>query len=135
MSKQSAPNPAREAARELARRIGKMTDDQRRAMAPSMPIVSIEGRTLSPVNMLLVASQNAAATIVGGFRQWIKAGRCVRKGEKGLWIWVPTTVKGTVNWMTGQRDDEAEEVRFIMAPVFDVSQTDEIGAEADQAAA
>jgi hypothetical protein len=29
------------------------------------------------------------ATIVGGFRQWLKQGRCVKKGEHRSDIWIP----------------------------------------------
>lgn len=129
MPAERKPNPHRDAARELARRIGNMTAEQRQAIAPACPIMTVEGRPLSPINALLVAGQCNSATIVGGFRQWIKAGRCVRQGEHGLWIWVPTTTKGPgVNIITGGAVAEVEETRFIMAPVFDVSQTAELDA-------
>ena len=130
MSKQ--PNPAREAARKLAGQIARMSADQRAAAAPHLPICSIEGRPFSDTNTILIATQLGNASVVGGFRQWKSAGRTVRAGEHGLWIWVPTTVKGkAVNFVTGEQSTtEIEETRFIMAPVFDVSQTDEITAEA-----
>ena len=42
-------------------------------------------------NCLLIASQAWARGItpthVAGFRAWLKLGRCVRKGERGLSIW------------------------------------------------
>ena len=64
--------------------------------------------------------------MVGGFRQWIKAGRAVRKGEHGMSILVPC--------MPGKdrADDDAaqnDSVRFIGGTVFDVSQTDAIERE------
>ena len=111
----------RKAFRELAGRIGRMSPDERAALAARMPaIATIEGRALSPFNQCLLASQCPSATVVGGFRQWIKAGRAVRKGEHGFAIWVPT----------GQRKaDDAEDsdkLGFILGTVFDVSQTQEI---------
>lgn len=120
------PNPNRDKARDLARQIAKLSDSERRARAPSLPIATIEGRSLSVINQILVATQKADATIVGGFRQWIKAGRVVKKGERGSYIWIPT-VKKTDD------ADEVGETRFMLAPVFDVSQTVEIGAEVEAA--
>jgi len=75
-------------------------------------------------NTLLIASQAWARGItpthVAGFRAWLKLGRCVRKGERGLSIWAPMRVKA--------RDEDDEETGekktlFRVAKVFDVSQT------------
>jgi len=125
---QTAARDARRAAfRELARKVSKMTEDQRQAMIRSMPaIVTIEGRPLSGVNSILLSFQCPGATIVGGFRQWIKAGRCVKKGEHGACIWVPGGAKGSA-----PADGEAgESIRFLTGTVFDVTQTAELGAAA-----
>ena len=35
-------------------------------------------------NCLLICSQRPQATHVAGFHAWLKLGRCVRKGEKGI---------------------------------------------------
>lgn len=71
-------------------------------------------------NCLLIASQFPTATRVAGFRTWKKLGRWVRKGEKGIAIVVPVTVR-----KRDARDDEDETiVRFRTGYVFDVSQTD-----------
>jgi hypothetical protein len=114
----------KEHARNLARKISKMTDDERRRLAAGLLVRTIEGRILSPVNQLLIAGQGAAgATIVGGFRQWLKAGRVVKKGEKSLAIWCPTTRKAR-NPKTGA--EEPDETGFILGSVFDVSQTVEL---------
>jgi hypothetical protein len=76
-------------------------------------------------NSLLLAQQCHARGItarrVAGFRTWIKLGRCVRKGEKGLMIFAPIAVK--------QRDDDGEpgeekRVVFRSAFVFADTQTD-----------
>lgn len=100
-----------------------MPKAQREAMAAKLPaIATVEGRALSPFNMCLVAAQFPAATLVGGFRQWRKAGRIVRKGEHGMSLWVPFRAKA-------EGADDAEQggdVRFGMGTVFDVSQTEPV---------
>jgi hypothetical protein len=112
--------------RSLAEQIAQMDDAQRLAMAAQMSaVVTVEGRALSLHNSCLVACQKPDATVLGGFGQWIKAGRCVRKGEHGLMIWAPT--------MRRTQDPDAEQASdttprragFIMVTVFDVSQTEE----------
>ncbi len=60
-------------------------------------------------------------THVAGFRAWLKLGRCVRKGERGLPILAPVKVE--------ERDDAGDEtgelrIFFRCVHVFDVSQTD-----------
>ncbi len=78
-------------------------------------------------NCLLIASQAWARGItpthVAGFRAWLKLGRAVRKGERGLSIWAPMRIKA--------RDEAGEETGerktlFRVAKVFDVSQTDPV---------
>ncbi len=82
-------------------------------------------------NTLLIASQAWARGItpthVAGFRAWLKLGRAVRKGERGLSIWAPMRIKA--------RDEAGEETAkrtlFRVAKVFDVCQTDPLpGVEA-----
>lgn len=81
----------REKFRALAKQISSLSDDARQMLAAKLPaLATIEGRILSLHNACLIAVQKPDATIVGGFRQWLDAGRCVRKGECGLMIWVPT---------------------------------------------
>ncbi len=76
-------------------------------------------------NTLLLAYQCAARGItptrVGGFRAWLKLGRCVRKGEAALWVMAPMPIK--------PRDPNPEEpgeqrLLFRSVPVFELSQTD-----------
>ncbi|MBE0610054.1 MAG: hypothetical protein IH609_11765 [Dehalococcoidia bacterium] len=70
-------------------------------------------------NQLLIAMQRPDATYVAGFHAWLKLGRHVLKGEKGIKIMVPLARKVT--------NDEGEEERrvtgFGTGHVFDVSQT------------
>ena len=108
--------------RKLANEIAHMTPDKRAALAATLPVVAtIEGRTLSPTNTMLVVMQCPSATIVGGFKQWLKAGRVVSKGEHGISIWIPSGVKG--------EDGQPDDVRFLSGTVFDVSQTIELPAQ------
>ena len=107
--------------REIASQVAKMSDEQRAALAARVSITTIEGRSLSMHNQCLLAYQIPSATIVGGFKQWIKAGRAVMKGQHGSVIWVPI----------GRKDKETGEIQertgFVLGNVFDVSQTQEIG--------
>jgi N-terminal domain of anti-restriction factor ArdC len=79
----------------------------------------------SLTNTLLIAQQAHARgidpTYVAGFKAWLRLGRCVRRGQKGLQIWAPMRIK--------VRDAESEEgeerkLRFRVTTVFDVSQTE-----------
>lgn len=135
-AEQAAERDARRARfQELAKRIRAMSDQERaRWMVDAGAVVTIEGRALSPRNTLLCYFQRQGVTMVGGFRQWLKAGRCVRKGEHGIGILVPC--------MPGRKgDDEHSEtgaegkVYFTSGTVFDVTQTDEIPADGAQVTA
>lgn len=121
---QAAREAKRARVRNFANQISKLTPEQRMALAKRCPVMTIEGRELSPFNQCLAAMQNPSVTVVGGFRQWIKSGRAVRKGEHGLIIWVPLGRKSTDQ--NGETHTEMDEKRFILGSVFDVSQTQEI---------
>jgi hypothetical protein len=121
---QAARTEQRRAAfRTLAQRIAELSPDERLALSRRMNVTTVEGHPVSVHNACLIGAQKSDATIIGGFHQWIKAGRCVRKGEHGLMIWAPRMVGRT-------RGDEltdatpGERRGFIMVTVFDVSQTD-----------
>lgn len=62
-----------------------------------------------------------SATDVRSFMEWQAAGRSVKKSEKALRAWVPK--------LNRKADEERERdgqqpARFILGPVFDVSQTE-----------
>jgi antirestriction protein ArdC len=75
-------------------------------------------------NCLLLAAQcrerGIDARRVAGFRAWLRLGRCVRKGEKGLVVLAPIPIKRRED---GEELDEARVV-FRSAFVFADSQTD-----------
>lgn len=132
-------NPNREKARHLAKQIAGMSEEQKAQWLARVPVLTMEGRPISGKNHMLVAMQCETATMVGGFRQWLAAGRAVRKGETALYIFAPggrgkAEASAPSSAEPGAAaEGAAESVRFIMVPVFDVSQTEP--AEALQAVA
>jgi len=124
----------RERFRALAAQVAEMTEDERTALVLEVgAVVTCEGRALSPFNSCLVLAQLPTASMVGGFRQWKGRGRTVRKGEHGLMIWIPTG-KGDEDAPPAPEPEapEGEEKAasrsaFVMATVFDVSQTEPEG--------
>jgi len=112
--------PRRERLAELRKKLADLNPDQRQALVEGVGVITVEGRSLSVNNQILLAFQHPKATIVGGFQQWKKAGRTVRKGEHGSIIWFPTTK---------QKEGEATEdieLNFLTGIVFDITQTDPI---------
>jgi hypothetical protein len=121
----------RERFRALAKQVAELPDAERaRLSAELVAVVTVEGHPLSFANTMLACFQRPGVTIVGGFAQWLKAGRAVRKGETGIGIWVPISGKRKADRpepaapadTDGNGDDGRP--RFMMGTVFDVSQTD-----------
>jgi len=82
-------------------------------------------------NSLLIAFQMPEATFVAGFQRWLKQGRHVRKGEKGIGIMAPLTYRKSDD--NGPRQSSSSDVSkedkstirgFKIVHVFDVSQTE-----------
>ena len=99
-----------------------LNKEQRQTLIARGYILTIEGRSLSSNNTMLVYLQANGnnPTVVGGYQQWKKAGKQVKKGEHGMTIFFPV----------GTKDDNGDFVsnpeRFYMGTVFDVSQTEPI---------
>lgn len=77
-------------------------------------------------NVMLMAMQRPDATHVAGFHTWLKVGRHVRKGEKGIMILAPMIGKrrpGSTETET-EGENESRVYGFRAVHVFDVSQTD-----------
>src|SRR5215207_7647841 len=72
-------------------------------------------------NQAYLLTQNPAATDVRPFREWKAAGRSVKKGEKALRVWVP---KPFTKADEQHERDGQQPARFILGPVFDISQTE-----------
>lgn len=114
----------------LWKTVAEMPEPDRVAMANKAGIRTCEGHALSARNQCLIALQCPAASIVGGFRQWIKQGRAVMKGQHGAMIWVPTGGR-TAAPADGSTEPTTagDEVRFCIGTVFDIGQTVEITAD------
>lgn len=104
-----------------------LDDNLKNEIISSMPVMNPEGRILSDANIIFLAWQSSIRfTIVAGFRQWIKHGRCVRKGEHGNCIFIPAMNKEKNKNADGSETVTEELQRFLVATVFDISQTFEI---------
>ena len=105
--------------KELRQRLANLTEEERQALTARGLIATVEGRTLSLHNTLLVYIQSSGRipSVVGGYQQWRKAGKQVKRGEHGLTIWFPVGVK----------DEEGELLEaetFYTGTVFDISQVE-----------
>lgn len=111
----------RQKLREYAKAISKMNEAERNALVQSWP-TTIEGHPVSVHNACLLAYQGGA-TVIGGFNQWKRAGRYVRKGEHGKSIWIPLGFRKKTD-ENGETTQEGEKTGFGLASVFDISQTE-----------
>ena len=79
-------------------------------------------------NSLLIAAQRPAATQVAGFGAWLRFGRHVRKGEKGIVILAPILSRRGAEKGEEPQDEtlavSSRLVGFRSAYVFDIAQTD-----------
>jgi hypothetical protein len=111
--------------RALVKQIANMPELERVQLSNKFSVVTCEGRALSLHNTLLLALQCPTATVVGGFRQWLKQGRAVRKGEHGSTIWIPR-LKGKESAEPAAADAVEPELSFLTGTVFDVGQTEPV---------
>jgi antirestriction protein ArdC len=74
-------------------------------------------------NQMLIWKQKPDASFVGGFHTWLKCGRYVRKGEKGIAILAPMFFKDKRQTADGV-EAETRRIWFKVVYVFDISQTD-----------
>lgn len=79
---------------------------------------SVAGHLLSPFNTIFVNRQRPTATKVGGFQQWKKEGRKVKKGCKAIAIWLP--------FKKENKQTKEEETGFRLVNVFDIADTEAI---------
>lgn len=124
----------------LCRRVAEMSEAERAGLLERVgAVMSCEGRALSETNTVLLVLQRPGVSVVGGFRQWKKAGRYVRKGEKSCSIWIPRG-GGDTPALAGSELSRAELVegggsgaggsrrKFLTGAVFDIGQTEAVGA-------
>lgn len=74
-------------------------------------------------NLILIYIQNSKATMVASYKDWEKKGRHVKRGEKGIYVIVPTPVKIETLDETGELLEKTI-MRFKKGYVFDISQTE-----------
>lgn len=111
---------------QLAQRVSKMSEAERVQLVGDGWPVTIEGHRLSMHNACMLACQRQGVSVVGGFRQWRRASRSVCKGEHGQAIWVPLSKPESKPGEDAESEEETEEPqrpRFMLATVFDISQT------------
>lgn len=132
-AQRAAAHARREAMRKLAKRVSDMPEADRLALALRIGLRTIEGHELSPFNACMVYMQCPTATMVGGYRQWLRAGRVVSKGQHGLSIWVPIG-KPKVESSEPAESNEGEKPGFVLGIVFDIGQTVEQGADVESEA-
>jgi antirestriction protein ArdC len=74
-------------------------------------------------NQMLIWRQKPDASYVGGFNTWLKCGRYVRRGEKGIGILAPMFFKDKRQTADGA-EEETKRLWFKVVYVFDIAQTD-----------
>jgi hypothetical protein len=94
----------------IARKIRAMPEADRMQLVGDWP-TTIEGHKLSLFNACMIIMQGGAS-VVGGFQQWRKAGRAVRKGEHGKAIWFPIGTGKNNETADESEVSEANEIRF-----------------------
>ena len=122
----------RERMKGLADRVRAMSETERQAKAQEIGTVTCEGRPLSHFNCCYLWTQAGRPLLqVGGFVQWQKAGRVVRKGEKAAgYIFVPKRKAADPNKRADEfSDSDFKSPGFVQVPVFDVTQTEPVGLE------
>jgi antirestriction protein ArdC len=108
----------------LNRLMAALEQGQSAALKQYLAIMS-RFRKYSWANVLLIYSQFPQATHIGGFHFWLKLGRHVRKGEKGIAILAPMVGRKRRTDEEELAEDERTRVfGFRACHVFDVSQTD-----------
>lgn len=78
-------------------------------------------------NVQLILEQNPVASRVAGFQTWKKMERYVKKGSKALFIYAPYTTDKKDKDGNIEVDENGvplKSTRFMLKPVFDVSQTE-----------
>jgi len=116
----------------IAGKVKALPDAERAALAARLGTKTCEGHALSAYNTIMLYYQSGRAlAMVGGFQQWKKAGRMVKKGEHSIGcIYVPLFRKSTADKTSEDAtDDTSAECRidtgFRLVSVFGVDQTEE----------
>ncbi len=113
--------------RALVKELAELPEEERTRRFSALPFVKLSsGTAFSPSNAMLIAFQSggkAVPTVLGGFAEWLKQGRAVRKGEHGYMVWVPIGAKKPTD-ESPELPQNSDDVHFIIGTVFDISQTE-----------
>lgn len=118
--------------RTLVKQVAAMNDQERAQLTNRVgAVLTCQGHALSLTNTMLLILQCPGVSMVGGFRQWLKQSRCVKKGEHGSMIWIPigSKAKEGADGQSEPTTDEVDRAHFIIGTVFDIGQTTEIQKE------
>lgn len=109
----------------IAAKVKAMSPAEREVLVMQYGTITATGHQLSGFNMIFLAMQAGRPLAqVGGFKQWLKAGRQVIKGEHAIGqLYVPCTPSKEA------QAEGNEKTYFKTVPVFDVSQTEPLDPE------
>lgn len=133
-AKRKAATPAQREAAKVARqaKIDQMNslfseaEEQGLAESPEFENFSKSFARYSIRNQILVMVQCPHATQVAGFKAWQAEGRVVRKGEKAIMIFGPSSSKVITEEKNGVESERTIKFAPPVVSVFDISQTEEI---------
>jgi hypothetical protein len=111
--------------KQLWKSVAAMPELERIHLSAKYGFRKLDGGEFSPCNSMLIAMQLPAASVLGGFRSWLRQGRAVRKGEHGAMVWVPIGKKTETETGT-ETDTGGERPGFIIGTIFDIGQTQEV---------
>ena len=127
----AASKARKQGLRKLATSVREMTEEEQQVETNKFGLIpSIAGYELSSFNSIFLRRQRANVSEVGGFNQWRKAGRKVKKGSKAISIWLPCKKKEKTDAETGETIPE--EKFFRLVNVFDILDTELITAPAKE---
>lgn len=107
----------------------KTSDDMKAGVTRSDYATSVSGKPYSVFNQCFLVNQEAVPGVFGGFHQWRKASRMVKKGEHGYYICFPIRQY--------QKEEQMNEImkedkpHFAIVSVFHFDQTEPMDADTD----
>lgn len=110
--------------KEIRQQLANLPQEAKEELKSRALIATVEGRMLSPHNTIMVyfqAGMSNTPTVIGGYQQWRKAGKQVKKGEHGYTIFFPVGPKSE-----SEDGDTVTAETFYTATVFDISQVEEL---------
>jgi len=111
--------------KDLRKKLANLPPEARTELESRALIATVEGRVLSAHNTIMLYFQAGMSgrtpSVVGGYQQWRKAGKQVKRGEHGYTIFFPVGPKAE----DSEDSDAVTAETFHTATVFDISQVEE----------